>query len=124
MTGEVDLQAVTEVDITDVSTISALGSGFSVFALLAWLIIRMMSQHSKDMQAMRISRDKQIEGMEERYIREMHSRDLRITTLEDQLDKTVKELEQARRLRWEAEDAAARWRRAAGGAHSGGAGTD
>lgn len=106
-------------------------SGFGVLGLLAWLVFRTMNHSFYDRQwyqgqlkEVQDAHDKEIKDLRQQHrdeIRELREQTekataelkQRVVEMQSHVTGLQSEIEDARRARWAAEDAASRWRRAA-----------
>lgn len=89
-----------------------------VLIVLVWLIIHLVRQASGDrgdyqeqLRALREQHASEIQGLTSRHDSQMKDLRDQITTLRSEVKELRGQIEQERRARWEAEDAAAKWRR-------------
>lgn len=106
-------------------------SGFGVLGLLGWLVFRTMNyssvdrkeyqenldkeraRHDKELADLRADYDKRIEEMQEHHDRQMEGLRRQLDSVQTNVGVLTTTIEETRKLRWQAEDAAARWRRRA-----------
>lgn len=106
-------------------------SGFGVLGLLGWLVFRTMNyssvdrkeyqealkkereRHDTELAQLRADYDKRIDDLQEHHDNQMDALRSQLATVQAHVGVLTSTIEETRKLRWQAEDAAARWRRRA-----------